>query len=96
MVIIYEITDKMREKYPEETREWEELQKKARDPKYMGCFTCRNYEGSLPKDLFVDVEMLEGKELPWDTEEAWAYCSLAKDSERSLRINCNNWVKSVE
>jgi len=90
---MYPITEKMREKYPEKCKEWEELQKKARDPKYRGCFTCNNYEGNPEEDLFVDVEMLEGKELPWDTEEAWVYCSLAKDSDTSLRINCKNWIK---
>jgi hypothetical protein len=89
----YDITNKMREIYPDECKEWEKLLEEARDPQKKGCFTCQFYnpiDNSGDKG-FVDYEELEGRELPWDTESAYIWCDKFPEQDASLRIGCSLW-----
>ena len=93
----YPVTEEIREKNPDESKRWEDLLRKVRDPAYRGCFTCMNYHP--PKNELLDVETVDGTdngaELPWDTEQAWVNCALFQEHQTSLRINCQ-WWRSLE
>ena len=85
----YPVTDKIRQAYPRETERWETLWSEVRDPLQRGCFTCRYY--CPPVNEFVDVETVEGDELPWDTEAAFVNCALFGEAQMSLRTKCPWW-----
>ena len=91
----YDITEKMREIYPNECRDWEKLLEKARDPQKKGCFTCQFYNpiDNRGDTRFVDCEELEGHELPWDTESAYVWCDKSPEHETSLRVGCSLWKR---
>ncbi len=87
----YDITAVMRSMYPQEILRWEQLLQHALDPAMHGCFTCRYY---TPRDNgvgFIDVQMVDGHPLPWDTEEAWVWCDRYAESDTALQINCPVW-----
>jgi hypothetical protein len=90
----YEITNKMREIWPGKCTEWEKLLEDAEDPRHKGCFTCRFY--NPPNNTFVDVEFIEGHEIPWDTEEAYVNCDLLPESQALLITRCQRWREYVQ
>lgn len=89
----YEITDTIREKYAVQTKKWEMLLEDAGNPIKKGCFTCQYY---TPRDNgagFIDVQMVDGHPLPWDTEDAWVWCDKNMEIDIPLKINCSDWKK---
>jgi hypothetical protein len=85
----YPVTEEIKKKYPAEVSRWEKLNTNAEKPECRGCLTCEHYS---PVDReFVDVEVISGNPIPWDTEAAWVYCSVYLDHDRPLQINCRDW-----
>ena len=85
----YELTDEIKKLFPEESEKWEKLLKDVCDPSRKGCFTCRFY--NYPQNEFVEVEFVNGCEVPWDTEEAYVDCDKKFQEQSPLRIKCPLW-----
>ena len=88
---VYEMTEKIREVYPEESEKWEKLLTDINYPKNRGCFTCKFY--NPPANEFCDVESVDPdvEWLPWDTEQAYVDCDKNPEAQTSLRIKCHLW-----
>jgi len=61
--------------------------------KKKGCFTCKFYKAidNAGDTGFVDIDELEGHELPWDTEAAYVWCDKFPYREAHLRIGYPLW-----
>lgn len=86
----YELIKRMKKLFPDESEKWEKLLRDVRDSSKRGCFTCRFY--NYPQNEFVDVEEVDGYEIPWDTEEAYVDCNeCSQEAQSPLRIECPLW-----
>ena len=85
----YELTDEIKKLFPVESDKWERLLKDIRDPSKKGCFTCKFY--NYPHNEFVDVEFVNGCEVPWSTEAAYVDCERYQETQSSLKIKCSLW-----
>jgi hypothetical protein len=85
----YPVTDAIRKKHPKESERWESLLHDIKTPQKKGCFTCEFYN-PLNQE-FVDVESVEGYDVPWDTEQAFVNCSIYKTEQTSLKVGCPSW-----
>ncbi len=89
----YELTEKIKEIYPKESRIWEKLLSDLKDSKNRGCYTCKFYHPI--GNEFVDVESvdedIDGEWLPWDTEAAYVDCDKNPEAQTYLKINCHLW-----
>ncbi|MCK4730705.1 MAG: hypothetical protein KAT28_05295 [Candidatus Aenigmarchaeota archaeon] len=93
----YEMTEKIREIYPKESRIWEKLLNDLKDPKNRGCYTCKFYHPSANE--FCDIESadddIDDDWLPWDTEEAYVDCDKNFMEQTALKIKCPLWESYI-